>query len=86
MTNSKNVSKAKVKSPIILVLRPDMTLKEVEKTVILQVLQKNRQHRAKTARALSIGVRTLQRKIKHYRQQEESHEENKVTLGKPWLS
>lgn len=43
-----------------------VSLKEVEKRVILETLKVQRFNRTKTAKVLGIGIRTLQRKLKQY--------------------
>ena len=45
----------------------DMTLRDIERSVILETLRRQRYNRTRTARVLGIGIRTLQRKIKLYR-------------------
>ena len=45
-----------------------MSLKDIEKSVILETLRRQRYNRTRTARVLGIGIRTLQRKLKHYRE------------------
>ncbi|MEZ4742765.1 MAG: helix-turn-helix domain-containing protein [Bdellovibrionota bacterium] len=45
-----------------------MTLKEIEKNVILETLKRQRFNRTRTARVLQIGIRTLQRKLKQYKE------------------
>lgn len=47
-----------------------MTLKDIEKDVILETLRQNRFNRTRTAKVLGIGIRTLQRKLKQYREEE----------------
>lgn len=47
-------------------LEPGMTLAAIEKIVILETLRRHSQNRTHTAKALGIGIRTLQRKIKLY--------------------
>ena len=42
-------------------------LRELEKSIILQTLKYKRYNRTHTARALGIGIRTLQRKLNQYR-------------------
>ena len=42
---------------------------EIERQAILETLQRTKGHRAEAARMLGIGLRTLQRKLKDYRQQ-----------------
>jgi DNA-binding NtrC family response regulator len=44
-----------------------MSLKDIEKTVILVTLKSQHFNRTHTARVLGIGIRTLQRKLKQYR-------------------
>ena len=50
---------------------PGMTLKEVEKAVILATLNQENSNRTRTAKVLGIGIRTLQRKLKQYQQEDE---------------
>lgn len=45
-----------------------MSLKDIEKSVILETLKRQRFNRTKTAKTLGIGIRTLQRKLKFYRE------------------
>jgi transcriptional regulator with PAS, ATPase and Fis domain len=45
-----------------------LKLSEIEKSVILQTLRQQDYNRTKTAKALGIGIRTLQRKLKQYRE------------------
>ena len=47
----------------------DMTLREVEKQLILRTLQENENNRTKTADILGISVRTLRNKLNEYRQE-----------------
>jgi len=51
---------------LFVALEPGMTLADFERLVILQTLKRHSQNRTHTARALGIGIRTLQRKIKQY--------------------
>jgi transcriptional regulator with PAS, ATPase and Fis domain len=44
----------------------DVSLAGVERTHILQILNWNKGNKTKTAKALKIGLRTLQRKLKKY--------------------
>jgi DNA-binding NtrC family response regulator len=44
-----------------------MTLREIEKQVILETLKHQNFNRTRAARVLGIGIRTLQRKLKQYR-------------------
>lgn len=45
-----------------------MSLKDIEKQVILETLKRQRFNRTRTAKVLGIGIRTLQRKLKLYRE------------------
>ncbi len=45
------------------------TMDEIERQAILETLQRTGGHRAEAARMLAIGLRTLQRKLKDYKQQ-----------------
>ena len=45
------------------------TMEEIERQAILETLQRTQGHRAEAARMLSIGLRTLQRKLKDYKEQ-----------------
>jgi transcriptional regulator with PAS, ATPase and Fis domain len=49
------------------IIRPGMTLQDIEKEAIRRMLEQTGGHRAETAKLLDISVRTLQRKIKEYR-------------------
>lgn len=53
-------------STLFIALEPGMKLADFERLVILQTLKRHSQNRTHTARALGIGIRTLQRKIKQY--------------------
>jgi len=44
-----------------------MTLREIEKAVILETLKRQSFNRTRAARVLGIGIRTLQRKLKQYK-------------------
>ena len=48
---------------------PGMQLREIEKHVILQTLKQQSFNRTRAARILGIGIRTLQRKLKQYREE-----------------
>jgi len=48
------------------IIKPGMTLAELEKEAIRRALEETGGHRARTAEALGISVRTLQRKIQEY--------------------
>ena len=45
---------------------PGMQLRDVEKSVIISTLKALQGNRTHAARALGIGIRTLQRKLKRY--------------------
>ena len=45
---------------------PGTKLREIERIVILETLKQKNFNRTHTARALGIGIRTLQRKLKRY--------------------
>ncbi len=45
-----------------------MSLRDIEKSVILETLRRQRFNRTRTAKVLGIGIRTLQRKLKQYRE------------------
>lgn len=49
-------------------LNPNLTLREVEKIVILHKLAELNQNRTRTAKALGISIRTLTNKLKLYGQ------------------
>ncbi|MBI2603783.1 MAG: helix-turn-helix domain-containing protein [Deltaproteobacteria bacterium] len=44
-----------------------MSMREIERSVILETLKWQSFNRTRTARVLGIGIRTLQRKLKQYR-------------------
>jgi len=50
------------------------TMDEIERQAILETLEVYDGHRANTAKALGIGLRTLQRKLKEYRRESEPAE------------
>jgi DNA-binding NtrC family response regulator len=55
----------------VLVVQPGKAkLEEVERYLILATLRRTRFNRTKTARLLGIGIRTLQRKLKQYAEEE----------------
>ncbi len=54
-------------NPVQAVLKPGMTLAELEKEAIRRTLEEYDGHRVRTANSLGISVRTLQRKIQEYR-------------------
>ncbi len=43
-----------------------MTLADIERLVILETLRRRNNNRTHSAKALGIGIRTLQRKLKEY--------------------
>ena len=45
-----------------------MSLRDIEKSVILETLRRQRFNRTRSAKVLGIGIRTLQRKLKQYRE------------------
>lgn len=45
-----------------------MSLRDIEKSVILETLKCQNFNRTRTAKTLGIGIRTLQRKLKQYRE------------------
>ncbi|MCZ6727149.1 MAG: sigma-54 dependent transcriptional regulator [Acidobacteria bacterium] len=49
---------------------PPRTMREIERQAIVETLELHGGHRANTAKALNIGLRTLQRKLKEYKRQE----------------
>ncbi len=55
-------------APAQALIRPGMTMREIEKEAIRRTLQQTGGHRAEAAEMLDISVRTLQRKIKEYGQ------------------
>lgn len=57
----------------VLVIQPGMAkLDEVERHLIMATLKRTRYNRTKTARLLGIGIRTLQRKLKQYSEEQAS--------------
>lgn len=48
------------------IFTPGTKLREIERIVILETLKQKNFNRTHTARALGIGIRTLQRKLKRY--------------------
>ena len=48
------------------IFTPGTKLREIERIVILETLKQKSFNRTHTARALGIGIRTLQRKLKRY--------------------
>ena len=45
------------------------SMDEIERQAVLETLQRTKGHRAEAARLLGIGLRTLQRKLKDYKEQ-----------------
>jgi DNA-binding NtrC family response regulator len=56
-------------SPVQPVSGGPRTMAEIERQAILETLQRTSGHRAKAADLLDIGLRTLQRKLKDYKEQ-----------------
>ena len=50
----------------VFALPKGLLLRDVEKLVILETLKTQRFNRTRAAKALGIGIRTLQRKLKQY--------------------
>lgn len=62
-------------SPVLVVQPGQARLDEVERHLIMATLRRTRYNRTKTACLLGIGIRTLQRKLKQY------GDENKQLAG-----
>lgn len=62
------------------IFQAGMTLEDIEQAVIMQTLIRVDFNRTHAARALGIGLRTLQRKIKKYR------ESASMEKKKEWLT
>jgi DNA-binding NtrC family response regulator len=56
-------------SPVQSVVGTPRTMEEIERQAILETLERTGGHRAKAADLLGIGLRTLQRKLKDYKDQ-----------------
>ena len=56
-----NLNKPKVTVPV------GMALEDIERVFILETLKDHGFNRTKTAKTLCIGIRTLQRKLKQYK-------------------
>jgi len=56
-------------APVQMLVGRPRTMAEIERQAILETLQRTHGHRAEAARILDIGLRTLQRKLKEYREQ-----------------
>ncbi|MEM7479921.1 MAG: sigma-54 dependent transcriptional regulator [Acidobacteriota bacterium] len=67
MRDSATVSSAG--APVQPVTAEPRTMAEIERQAILETLQRTEGHRAKAADLLDIGLRTLQRKLKDYKEQ-----------------
>jgi DNA-binding NtrC family response regulator len=61
-------------SPVQLAVGEPRTMAEIERKAILETLQRTNGHRAEAAAILKIGLRTLQRKLKDYKQQDSNQE------------
>ena len=48
------------------VIHHEMSLQDIERSIILATLRKHRNNRTRTAKVLGIGIRTLQRRLKQY--------------------
>jgi DNA-binding NtrC family response regulator len=57
-------------SPVLVVQPGQARLDDVERHLIMATLRRTRYNRTKTARLLGIGIRTLQRKLKQYADQQ----------------
>ncbi len=57
------------RAPVQPLLGAPRTMDAIERQAILETLQRTKGHRAEAARLLGIGLRTLQRKLKDYKQQ-----------------
>jgi DNA-binding NtrC family response regulator len=67
MRESATVSSAG--APVQPVAGGPRTMAEIERQAILETLERTNGHRAKAADLLDIGLRTLQRKLKDYKEQ-----------------
>jgi len=59
---------SKEESPVQLAVGEPRSMAEIERMAILETLQRTKGHRAEAAAILKIGLRTLQRKLKDYKQ------------------
>lgn len=66
--NSFNVTRFVDEEQPAVIFSHGMSLRDIEKSVILETLKRQKFNRTRTARVLGIGIRTLQRKLKHYRE------------------
>jgi DNA-binding NtrC family response regulator len=62
-------------------LREGQLLQDMERQLIERTLQRFNGHRAKSAKALGMGVRTLGMKLKQWREEAESARRNMVAVG-----
>ena len=60
------ISHEPVAATTFLHLSGTMTLADIERLVILETLRRRNNNRTHSAKALGIGIRTLQRKLKEY--------------------
>lgn len=58
-------------SPVLVVQPGNARLDDVERHLIMATLRRTRYNRTKTARLLGIGIRTLQRKLKQYSEEQQ---------------
>lgn len=63
--------KIEAKPSLNTVFQPGTSLRDVERVVILNTLRSQSFNRTHTAAMLGIGIRTLQRKLKEYRADED---------------
>ena len=56
-------------SPVQSLVGHPRTMEDIERQAILETLRRTDGHRAEAARLLGIGLRTLQRKLKDYKEQ-----------------
>ena len=70
-------------SPVLVVQPGQARLDDVERHLIMATLRRTRYNRTKTARLLGIGIRTLQRKLKQYadEQSQSFAEQNSHVIG-----
>ncbi|MCG8460238.1 MAG: helix-turn-helix domain-containing protein, partial [Holophagales bacterium] len=57
------------RAPVQPAIGEPRTMEEIERQAILETLERTGGHRAEAARLLGIGLRTLQRKLKDYKDQ-----------------
>ncbi|NRA45671.1 MAG: hypothetical protein HRU09_12010 [Oligoflexales bacterium] len=71
MTQAYNTSEAfnyDMVNDSAVIFNQGMSLRDIEKSVILETLKCQNFNRTRTAKVLGIGIRTLQRKLKQYRE------------------